>query len=67
MSNEVKDDTVTKELRAIKNLLILALYGFGFPSEEVGKAAEMHPGTVRKMFSKAALKKSSVQKGEYPE
>lgn len=64
MENNQKKDDIANELRAIKNLLILELYGLGFPSEEIGKAVQMHPATVRKMFSKSSLKKLEVRKGE---
>lgn len=64
MAATQKDDAVTRELRAIKNLLILSLYASDVPSERIAKAIDMHPGTIRKMFGKTNPNKNSRGKGK---
>ena len=57
-------DPILDELVSIKKLLILALYGQGYPSEEIDKAVGMGPANIRAMFSKKNLKKVKGGKNE---
>ena len=45
-----KKDEVTRELEAIKNLLILNLIKIGATSEEIGRAVKVDSSVIRRMF-----------------
>lgn len=57
MSKKKSTDPILDELVTIKKLLILALYGTGFASEEIHKATGMGATNIRGMFSKKKLNK----------
>ena len=58
MGKKKSNDPILDELISIKKLLILSLYGKGYPSGEINKAVGMGAGTIRGMFSKKKLKKA---------
>jgi|APFre7841882630_1041343.scaffolds.fasta_scaffold77233_2 hypothetical protein len=50
-------DPIVEELKAIKKLLILALYAKDIPSGEIDKAVGMGAANIRATFSKRNLKR----------
>lgn len=64
MAKPKQNDPVLNELRAIKKLLILALYADDVPSEEINKAVKIGAANIRGMFSKKKLKKAMTSGGD---
>jgi hypothetical protein len=64
MPKKKVEDPILEELITIKKLLILALYGMGYPSEEIDKAVGMGSANIRGMFSKKNIAKSRSKKDE---
>jgi hypothetical protein len=59
-----KDKETLKELRAIKNLLIVQLLKSGATSEEIDLATGMGAGNVRAKFSKVKPYSEVTKKGK---
>ena len=51
----------SKDLEAIKRLLIVLLLKLGATSDEIGLALDMHAGAVRKMISVTKIKKIDLK------
>lgn len=64
MPKKKSNDPILDELITIKKLLILALYGMGFPSEEIDKAVNLGPANIRGMFSKKNIIKGRSKSNE---
>lgn len=64
MAKTKMNDPILDELVSIKKLLILALYGQGYSSEEIDKAVGMGPANIRGMFSKKNIKTAKGNKNE---
>lgn len=56
-----KENDELKELRAIKNLLILSLLKEGATSEEINLATKMGAGNIRGMFPRVKTKGKGVR------
>ena len=57
-----KENDELKELRAIKNLLILSLLKEGATSEEINLATKMGAGNIRAMFPRVKAKGKGTRK-----
>jgi hypothetical protein len=64
MANKKPNDPILNELVSIKKLLILALYGMNFPSDEINKAVSLGSANIRGMFSKKKILKARKNKNE---
>ena len=64
MAKKKSNDPLLEELITIKKLLVLALYGMNFPSEEINKAARIGSAQIRGMFSKKNIAKARKVKDE---
>ena len=64
MAKGTTNDSILAELTSIKNLVILALYGANYSSEEIGKAINKDSSVIRKMYSKKNIFKSKGDKNE---
>ena len=66
MSNEksAKDKDTLKELKSIKNLLIVQLLKSGATSEEIDLATGMGTGNIRTKFGKVKLYPGATKKGK---
>ena len=62
--SESNDKQILEELKAIKKLLILALYADNISSEEINKAVGMGAANIRGMFSKKKIKKAREKEEE---
>ena len=56
-----KDNDQLKELRSIKNLLILSLLKQGATSDEVDLATKMGAGNIRAMFPRVKTKSKTKE------
>jgi len=54
------NDPILRELRLIKNLLMLQLLRQGMTSEQVDLAVKMGASEIRRMFSKSIIMKGRV-------
>lgn len=67
MASETERKEELKELKAIKNLLIIQLIKNGASSEEIDLATGMGAGNVRAKFSKVKLNPGVKQRGKSQE